>query len=478
MRYLVTGQTILYTSETYEVISVEKSLEMLHKLKVVGLDTETHGLDPYTKELVSIQMGNYEFQVFVDTTTVNIQYYKEFLESDRLFLLHNAKFDLRFLYHQRIVPKKVYDTYLAEKILWQGYPPGYRGMGLADIAMDYLGVYLNKSLRGKRGLGEDVVGYGCEDVRYLEKIRDIQLKQLADKKSLVALDVENEFVKVLAYTEYGGIKLDPDKWTDKMLQDNNELEKAEKALNDWVIKQAETDYFFKQYITVNAQGDLWAGFNTTPVCIINWNSSTQLVPVFEYLGFDLTVKDKKTGIYKKSVEAKVLELQKNISDITPLYLDYSSKFKIVSTYGENVLKQINPITGRIHTNFNQLMDTGRLSCGGKDRITKVEHINLQNLPSDEITRACFVAEEGNLLIDCDYTAQEDLVFTELSREPKLIAFYNDTKRKRDGHSFVAKICFPKELAEVEEEEVKHKRPDLRALAKKAKFSIQICRFIQ
>ena len=53
----------------------------------------------------------------------------------------------------------------------------------------------------------------------------------------------------------------------------------------------------------------------------------------------------------------------------------------------------------------------------------------------------------------------------------MIEFYNDTKRKRDGHSFVAKICFPKELVEVEEEEVKHKRPDLRALAKKAKFAI-------
>ena len=39
------------------------------------------------------------------------------------------------------------------------------------------------------------------------------------------------------------------------------------------------------------------------------------------------------------------------------------------------------------------------------RIERTEYLNLQNLPSDATTRACFVAEEGNVLIDCDYTAQ-------------------------------------------------------------------------
>ncbi len=155
-----------------------------------------------------------------------------------------------------------------------------------------------------------------------------------------------------------------------------------------------------------------------------------------------------------------------------LYLTYTSQAKLVSTYGQTFIDQINPVTGRIHTQFSQLMTTGRLSCGGKDKFNRIEYVNIQNLPADEETRACFIPEKGNLLIDCDYSAQEDFIFTELSQEPKLIDFYNDTKRKRDGHSFVAKICFPKELDGIEEEEVKHKRPDLRALAKKAKFSIK------
>lgn len=472
MIYLVTGQQILFPSEVFEVISVEKSIEMLQNLKTIGLDTETTGFDPYTKDLVSIQMGNNEFQIFIDATTIDIQKYKKLFESkDKLFVLHNAKFDLKFLYHKRIVPNRVYDTFLGEKILWQGYPPGYRGMSLKNIAMDYLEVYLDKSIRGKTGLTDEVIKYGCEDVKYLEEIMHIQNDLQKEKDLLTAITIENEFVKVLAYIEYCGIKLDRDKWLAKMATDQEKLEKSKKAVINWLLQESEKDSFFKDYFYVELQGDLFEGFSDEPICKINFNSSAQLIPIFEHLGLDLFTKDKKTGIIKKSIDAKILEMQKDKTPLVPLYLKYSSNFKVVSTYGENVLKQINPVTGRIHTNFNQLMDTGRLSCGGKDKETKIEYINLQNLPSDPVTRACFVAEKGNVLIDCDYTAQEDLVFTELSQEPKLIDFYNDTTRKRDGHSYVAKICFPEELGDIPEEEVKQKRPDLRSLAKKAKFSI-------
>ena len=85
---------------------------------------------------------------------------------------------------------------------------------------------------------------------------------------------------------------------------------------------------------------------------------------------------------KKSVESKVIEPQKDKSSIAPIYLEYKAAQKIVSTYGQNFLDQINPKSGRIHTQFNQLMDTGRLSCGGKNKQTKEEYLNLQNIPSD------------------------------------------------------------------------------------------------
>lgn len=130
MIYLVTGQRALFESEIYKVISVEESLRLLNPLTIVGLDTETEGLDPWTKGLKSIQLGNYEFQIVIDTTTISPLVYKEYLESDRLFIGWNLKFDLKFLFRQGIVPKRVWDGYLAERLMWLGYPPGIHSLSL------------------------------------------------------------------------------------------------------------------------------------------------------------------------------------------------------------------------------------------------------------------------------------------------------------------------------------------------------------
>ena len=78
MIYLVTAQTELYKSEVYKIISVEESLRLLEPLTIVGLDTETTGLDPYTKELKLLQLGCKDFQIVIDCTTIPLQLYKEY----------------------------------------------------------------------------------------------------------------------------------------------------------------------------------------------------------------------------------------------------------------------------------------------------------------------------------------------------------------------------------------------------------------
>lgn len=86
MIYLVTNAPDLIKSELYENISVEKSLELLEPLRVVGVDTETEGFDIYTKKLLSLQLGCYDFQIVIDCLTINVQQYREYLESDRTFI--------------------------------------------------------------------------------------------------------------------------------------------------------------------------------------------------------------------------------------------------------------------------------------------------------------------------------------------------------------------------------------------------------
>lgn len=514
MIYFVTGERKLFEfpEAKYKCISVEESFNILEPLQIVGLDTETTGTEIWQGMLLTLQLGNRENQVVIDCLTVDAKKYKDYLESDRLFIIHNAKFDLRWLYKEHIVVRNVYDTYLAEKILFLGFPPGIVSLSLQACCDRYLGIYLDKTVRGQihAGMTEEVIVYAANDVVHLEDIMNLQLNTINARGQKVALDIENEFVRVLAYIEFCGIKLDPIKWKAKMDKDAERLRVAEQKLNEWVVdyvmKKGDTSNIARNYDT-NRRGkkakladnvyvvipspSLFSEYDTGPQCIINWNSSKQVIRLFEELGFDLLVKDKKTGKMKKSVESKFIELQANRSTIVPLYLEYSAAFKVVTSFGQNFLDAINPVTHRIHPTFNQMMDTGRLSCGsggkGKGGKTKDDDVaeeedgskdtsiqsndksvNVQQLPATEETRAAFVPEKGYMLIDCDYGDQEGHVFTELSNDREWIAFYNDPNQ-RDGHSFVAKMCFPKDLDGVEEKDVKKVRKDLRSLAKKARF---------
>lgn len=514
MIYFVTGQRELFEfpDAKYKCISVEESLKILEPLRIVGLDTETTGTEIWQGKLLTLQLGDKVNQVVIDCLTIDVKQYKDYLESDRLFIIHNAKFDLRWLYKEHIVVRNVYDTYLAEKILFLGFPPGIVSLSLQACCDRYLNIYLDKTVRGQihAGMTEEVIVYAANDVVHLEDIMNKQLVIIKARGQEVALSIENEFVRVLAYIEFCGIKLDPIKWKAKMEKDAERLRVAEQKLNEWVVdyvmKKDDPSLIARNYDThkkgkpakladnvyvVIPQPSLFAEFDTGPQCIINWNSSKQVIRLFEELGFDLLVKDKKTGKMKKSVESKFIELQASKSSIVPLYLEYSAAFKVVTSFGQNFLDAINPVTQRIHPTFNQMMDTGRLSCGsggkGKGGKTKDDDIaeevdenkdtstqandksvNVQQLPATEETRAAFVPEKGHLLVDCDYGDQEGHVFTELSNDKEWIAFYNDPNQ-RDGHSFVAKMCFPKELDGVEEKDVKKVRKDLRDLAKKARF---------
>lgn len=459
MIYLVTKQQSLWTSDRYKVISAEEALELLSPLNVVELDTETMGLDPYTKELLTVQLGCADFQVVIDCTSVDIHLFKEYMENpQRMFLGWNIKFDLKFLYHQRIVPLRVYDGYLAEKLLWLGYPAGMHEMSLKAASINYLGVDMDKSVRGKiiqTGLTEDVIVYAAGDVSYLGKIRDKQLIELEKKGLLKAIDFENEFVKCLAYIEYCGAKLDVDKWKIKMATDLNNLEKYEAELNEWV---EESEYSSK-YCSVNIQGDLFNGFDTKPRCHINWTSSQQVIPLFEELGLNLKVLDKKTKHYKKSVDIKVVEPQASKSPLIPIYIKYKKAAIIVNTFGQKFLNLINPVTGRIHANFNQLgTDTGRLSS---------TEPNLQNLPHDAQTRACFVSDKGNRWISADYSGQESYLMASMANDEAMLdELINGSG---DLHSLTAKMVFQQIPRDMPLKDIKKNFKDLRQEAKGYEF---------
>ena len=123
MIYLVSGQQQLFESNNYKTISLEESLEIIKDWKMCQLDTETSGRDAHVNDLLCVQIGDIEgtIQIVIDTSTIDIRKYKEFLES-AYCIGHNLKFDLQFLYNYNIIPRKVYDTMIVEQVLYLGYP--------------------------------------------------------------------------------------------------------------------------------------------------------------------------------------------------------------------------------------------------------------------------------------------------------------------------------------------------------------------
>ena len=462
MIYLVTGQLELYTPVGYSMATVEESLEYLETLEVIGFDTETRGFDPYTKELLSMQLGDGEKQYVIDCLSINPKLYKDILERKEL-IMHNAKFDLRFLYYQGIVPTKVFDTFLIERILTTGIDTARRS--LDAVTYKYCKVELDKSIRGnihREGLTTRVIKYAADDVKYLHQIKRKQEVALEEKQLQKTASLDNQFVLVLAYIEYCGMYLNLTDWRKKCDDDLKDLNAVKITLDEFILNNIDK---YPQY--VDNQLDL---FSEGLKCKINWSSSKQVIPFMQSLGVETLTKDKDTGLMKHSVDKKVLNQQKKKHPIIATYIEYTECQKVVSTYGENWFEYINKVTGRIHSNYTQIMNTGRLSSGQKGFPKKgiPQQPNMQNIPSDNRTRGCFQAQPGNILIVSDYSGQEQIVLANKSLDKDLIDFYK--QGLGDMHSFIASKIFP-ELSGLSLDEIKDNHKQKRQIAKGAGFAI-------
>lgn len=482
MIYLVTDQKELFGNSSYKIISVEESLKLLSTLSIVGLDTETSGRDPHICKLLCVQIGNKDIQIVIDCSTIDIIQYKKYIESHYI-VGHNLKFDLQFLYNHNIIPTKVYDTMIVEQLLYLGYPSGQISYSLKEVAHRYLNLEMDKTVRGEiiwRGLDTNVILYAAKDVVPLLDIMKLQLEQCKLKECLIGAKLECDFVPCIAYLEWCGIKLDVNKWKEKMKQDKLSLDKAKESLDNFVTNTPE----LSEFSYINTQGSLFDGFDLTPKCTINWSSPSQVVKVAKKLGFNTAVQDKKTGADKDSVLEKFLKTQKGINDkFLDLYFTYQQYSKVVSSFGQGHINAINPNTGRIHTVYKQLgASSGRLSCGSQQSNTDLAKLNkispkdctypnLQQLPADEPTRSAFVAEEGNLFCSADFSAEESRLAADIYQDKEFLKEF--LERTGDTHNMFAWAVFRKECEALgckNASEVKQKAPKWRKKVKAVEFA--------
>lgn len=458
MIYLVTTQKQIFNLPSNIVFaSIPECINYCEKLTSIGVDTETTGFDPHTCEILSLQLGDSQNQYVIDLSSVSISCFKELLETKEL-ILQNAKFDLKFLYKHNIIPTKLYDTYLAEMVLSTGKINHRRGLDFL-VKRYCVNVTLDKEIRGvihKEGLSSRVIKYAADDVAFLHEIREKQEKKIQEEGSRMALKLDNWCVRSLAYIEFCGIYLDTKKWLNKCEEDLSELSKITDELDNWVTEN-KPEYTETQY-------DM---FSEGLPCAINWNSPKQIIPLFKELGVNTTVDDK--GNIKDSIDAKVLDKQKNKHPLIQTYLKYSGIQKLTSTYGKEFLKSVNKITGRVHTTYKQIMNTGRMSSGETNKKIGLKYPNMQNIPSDTRHRSCFAVEPGNKMIVSDYSSQESRILAEYSKEPNLVNFY--LSGEADLHSYATKLVFSEETKGLNLKEVKKQFPDKRQLMKGYNFAL-------
>ena len=186
----------------------------------------------------------------------------------------------------------------------------------------------------------------------------------------------------------------------------------------------------------------------------NLNSPKQLgVLLFEKLGLPI-IKKTKTGY---STDVSVLEALYGEHPLIATLIEYRQLNKLLSTYLLGLKPLINPVTGRIHTHFNQMATvTGRLSS---------TEPNLQNIPTrTEIgkrMREMFVPGEGyDLLMSCDYSQVELRVMASIAGDALLIDSF---RHGQDVHARTASEIFGVPLEDV--------TPFMRSKAKTVNFGI-------
>jgi len=275
------------------------------------------------------------------------------------------------------------------------------GRGKKQITMDQIAV-------------DEAAPYAAADVDMTLRLAGAVKKPLRDIPELEQIfqELELPLIYVLKDMELAGIKLD----VDDLERMSGQMAKRLSEVEQEIHRIAGTEF--------------------------NVNSTQQLSEVlFTKLGLPTEgLRKTKSGHY--STAASVLEGLQGQHEIIELILEQRSLAKLKSTYVDSLPALVNPQTGRVHTNYNQIgVSTGRLSSSDP---------NLQNIPirteqGREIRRA-FVAEPGHQLISADYSQVELRILAHVAQDEGLLtAFAND----EDIHTATAAAVLDIPQAEVD-----------------------------
>ena len=409
--------------------------------KSVCFDTETTGLDMFLSDLVGLSFcfiagEAYYVSLPVDKVEAKevLHEFKAFFESEQIEKIgQNIKFDLLMLTQYGIKLKgKLFDTMIAHYLV---QPELRHGMDyLAEIYLNYRTIHF-EDLVGAKGKNQVDIrsvdlkylcDYAAEDADVTFRLKQILENELkANNLEKLFYDIEMPLMKVLATMEHTGVRLDTE-----ALRQSSEI-----LTNDMLNLEKEIH--------------ILAGYD------FNVSSPMQVGEIlFDRLKLDEKARKTKTGQYSTSED--VLEKIQSKHPIIGKILEYRGLKKLLSTYIDALPQLISPVTGKVHTSYNQTVAvTGRLSSTNP---------NLQNIPirdaiGKEIRKA-FIPDAGCVFLSADYSQIELRIMAHLSGDANMMeAFINGL----DIHTATAAKIYKIPLNEVTTE--------MRRKAKTANFGI-------
>ena len=414
----------------------------LQRAAIFSFDTETSDLEPHSAYLVGLSFSTKTHTGWYVPISSNfeeaqkqLEIFKEiFSDTSKTLVAQNYKFDFKMMkkYGTKI-QNKIFDTMLAHYVI---NADGKHGMdALSEKYLNYKPVSI-ESLIGPKGKNqnsmahlpaESIKDYAAEDADVTLQLAEIFMPELENQGTTSVLEnIEIPLIEVLANMEWEGIRVDKDFLNAYSVELGKELD---------IIEEKITELAGEKF---------------------NLDSPKQLgVILFEKLKITTEMKKTKTGQY--STGEDVLQRYLHTHEIVPLILDYRELRKLKSTYIDTLPNMINPITGRVHTNFMQAVAaTGRLSSNQP---------NLQNIPirtsrGKEIRKAFVARDENHVLVSADYSQVELRIIAALSGDKNMIEAF---QQGEDIHKATASKVFNVPLEDVTK--------DMRSKAKAVNFGI-------
>ena len=436
-----TAQT---TEHRYTVVeSVEELQRVVDELLQCGefsFDTETTGLDTFRSRIVGLSLAVRPFEAwYVPFKPADEEAYaavlKPLFAAERVAKIgQNIKFDLMVLRRLGIeIAGRKYDTMILHYLL---DPEARHNMNaLAEKYLNYRPIEIETLIgRGARQLRMDQVAvgrvaeYAAEDADVTLRLKHALWPKVVEQGLEPLYEtIEEPLIAVLADIEWEGVKIDTP------------------ALAEYAIE------LNRKMASLEAEIRSLAGDSS-----LNVNSTRQLGELL-FAKMRIAEKPKMTKTKQFCTEEEYLQTFAHKHRIVDLVLEYRGVKKLLSTYVEALPLLVNPVTGRIHTSFNQAVTaTGRLSSANP---------NLQNIPiRDELgkpIRAAFIPSDGeHELLSVDYSQVELRLMAHLSGDKSLIAAF---EHGEDIHAATAARLFGKAIDEVTSDE--------RRKAKTANFGI-------